>query len=166
MDPYDLNNPTYSLDSAFTFSDFLCDEPSEPASATTAPTNFSFSTDGQYQLNDASLFDTEYIDPAMLKGLDTTAMGNLTNDNTFPTMQYTQNEPSPYPPHWKSSAADFEQQQQIFQAEQGVTSLGVVVPNALDTSAQGDASFDWSRTQQGVHGPTGDLAFSQSEHFG
>jgi hypothetical protein len=165
MDPYDLNIPTYSLDSAFPFSDFLCDEPSEPASASTAPTTFSFSTDGQYQLNDPSLFDTEYIDPAMLKGLDTTSMGNLTNDNTFPAMQYTQNEPSPYHPEWKSSAPDFEQQQQIFQAEQGVILPGVV-PNALDTSAQGDASFDWPRTQQGVHGPTGNLAFSQSEHFG
>ncbi|CZR55627.1 uncharacterized protein PAC_05515 [Phialocephala subalpina] len=166
MDPYDLNVPTYLLDSVFPFGDFLCeDEPSESSSASTAPTTFSPSIGGQYQLNGASLFDTEYIDPALLKGPDTAAMGNLINDFTFPAMQYTQNESSPYHPERQSPATDFEQQQQMFLAQQGVSSSEVVFPNALDTSAQGDASFDWPGAQQEVHGPTGKLAFSQREHF-
>jgi hypothetical protein len=152
MDSYNLNVPTY-LDSEFPFGDFLCDEPSESSSASTAHTTFSSSISGQYQLNGASLFDTEYIDPALLQGPDTTAMGNFINGDTFPAMQYTQNESSPFHPEWQSPATSSEQQQ-IFQAQQGVSSAGVVFPNALDTSAQGD------------HGPTSNLSFSQREHFG
>jgi len=115
-------------------------------------------------LNGTLLFDTEYIDLAMLEGSDNSAMGNLINDYTFPAMQDTQDELSPYHPEWQSQATDFEQQQQQnFQAQQGV---GFGFPNAPDTSTQGDASFDWPGAQQGVHGPTGSLAFSQGEHFG
>jgi hypothetical protein len=166
MDSYDLNDPTFLLDSEFPFSDFLYDEPSESSSAPTAPTMFSSSIDGQYRLNGPSLFDTEYIDPAMLMGPDTTSMGNSLNDCTFPAMQDSQIELSPYHPEWQSPATDFEQQQQIFQGQQGVRSPGVVFPNALDTSAQSDASFDSPGVQQGVHGPIGNLAFSQKEPFG
>jgi hypothetical protein len=166
MDPYDLNDPTFLLDSEFPFSDFLYDEPSESSSAPTAPTMFSSSIDGQYHLNGPSLFDTEYIDPAMRMGPDTTSMGNSLNDYAFPAMQDSQIELSPYRPEWQSPAPDFEQQQ-IFQAQQGVSSPGVVFPNALDTSAQSDASSDSPGGQQGVHGPTSNLAsFSQREHFG
>ena len=165
MDPYDPNDPTFPLDSEFPFSDFLCDEPSESSSASAAPTTFSPSIGGQYHLNGASLFDTEYIDPAMLKGPDTTSMSNFLNDYTFPAMQDSRIELSPYHPEWQSPAPDFEQQQ-IFQAQQGVSSPGVVFPNALDTSAQCDASSDSPGAQQGVHGPIGNLPFSQREHFG
>jgi hypothetical protein len=165
MDPYDPNDPTFPLDSEFPFSDFLCDELFESSSASAVPTTFSPSIGGRYHLNGASLFDTEYIDPAMLSP-DTTSMSNSLNDYTFPAMQDTQNESSPYHPEWQSPATDFEEQQQIFQAQRGVSSPGVVFPNALDTSAQGDASSDSSGAQQGVHGPIGNLAFSQREHFG
>jgi hypothetical protein len=161
MDPCELNVPTDLLDSVFPFDDFLCDEPCESSSASTAPTTFSPSIGGQYQLNGASLFDTEYVDPAMLKGPDTTAMGNSINDYTFPAMQYTQNESSPYNSEWQSPAADFEQQQKLFQAQQDFSSAGVGFANAPDTSAQGDASFDWPEAQQGFHGATGNLASSQ-----
>jgi hypothetical protein len=166
MDPYDLSIPTFLLDSEFPFSDFPCDEPSESSSASAAPTTFSPSIGGQYHLNGASLFDTEYINPAMLRGPDTTSMSNSLNDYTFPAMQDSQMELSPYHPEWQSPATDFEEQQQIFQAEQGVSSPGVGFPNALDTSAECDASSDSPGAQQGVHGPIGNLAFSQREHFG
>jgi len=165
MDPYDLNVPPSLLDSVCPVGDFLYDEPSESPSASTAPTTFRPSIGGQYHLNGASLFDSEYIDPAMLEGSDNSAMGNLVNDYAFPAMQDTHDELSPYHPEWQSPATDFEQQQN-FQAQQGVSSPGVGFPNALDTSTQGDASFDWPGTQQGVHGSTGSLAFSQGEHFG
>jgi hypothetical protein len=164
MDSYDLNDPTYPLDSVFPFSDFLCDEPSESSSQFTAPTTFSPSIGGQYQLNGASLFDTEYIDPAMLQDTNTTVVGN--NDYIFPTMQYIRNESSPYQQECQSPAPDFDEQPQNFQAQQGVSSTGVVFPNALDMSAEADASFDWPRDEQGVHGPTGNLGFGQGEHFG
>ena len=164
MDSYDLNDPTYPLNSAFPFGDFLCDEPSESSTQFTAPNNFSPSIGGQYQLKGASLFDTEYIDPAILQDPNTTAMVN--NDCIFPTMQYIRNESSPYHQEWQSPAPDFDEQPQIFQAQQGVSSTGVVSPYALDMSAQADASFDWPGDEQGVRGPTGNLAFSQREHFG
>jgi len=167
MDPYDLDVPPNLLDSVCQVGDFLRDEPSESSSAFTAPTTFRPSIGGHYQLNGASLFDTEYIDPALLMAPDTTAMGNFINDYSFPAMQDTQKEPSPYHPEWQSPTTDFEQQQQqIFQAEQGVGSPEVGFPNALDTSTQGEASFDWPATQQAVHGPTSSLAFSQREPFG
>jgi hypothetical protein len=162
MDSYDLNDSNFDLE--FPFGEFLCDEPSESSSAPTAHTIFSTSIGGQYSLNGASLFDSEYIDPAMLMGPDTTSMDNSLNGYTFPASQDTQNEPSPFQPKWQSPATDFEELQNNFQD----IGSGAVSPNALDTSAQGDASFD-SLTRleahQAVHGPMGNLAFSQKEHF-
>lgn len=90
-------------------------------------------------------------------------------DSTPSTMQYTQNEPSPYYPEWQFPATDLEQQPGMFPAQQGVSSSGYDSPNALnasDTSATGDESFDWSEAEQEVHGPINDLALSQEEHFG
>jgi hypothetical protein len=94
---------------------------------------------GKYQLKGASLFDTEYIDPAMLKGPDTTAMGNFINNSTFRAMKYTQNEPSPHHPEWavssygREAAANFH-------------------PGAFFKTPRTrlDASFDWPGAQQGA----------------
>jgi hypothetical protein len=169
MDPYDLNVPTYLHDSVFPFADFPCDGATEdrPSSKSPAPTTLSPSIDGRYHLNGASLFDTECIDPALLETPNPTAMSDFINDYSFPAMQFTQNELSPYYPEWQSPATDFEQQQQNFQTQQGV------FPNALDASGH-DTSFDWPGAQQGglatldhiANQPTGSLAFSQREHLG
>jgi hypothetical protein len=123
-------------------------------------------------LNGTSLFDTEYIDPALLEAPNSTAMSDFINDYSFPAMQFTQNELSPYHPEWQSPATDFEQQQQIFQMQQGVPEG--VWENALDTSAHDNTSFDWPGARQGglatlhhiTNQPTGSLAFSQREHLG
>jgi hypothetical protein len=163
MDPYDLDPHDFVLP----FTDFQGDEASEdrPFSEFLKP-----NLDGRYQLNDAVLFDTEYINPAMLEARDPAAMNDFTIDHSLPAMQYTQNELSPYHVEWQSPTMEFEEQNKKFQTQrQGV--LEGAFPNALDTSAHRDMDVDWLRTLQGgletsdhiANQITGSLAFSQRE---
>ncbi|KAF4615585.1 hypothetical protein G7Y89_g15289 [Cudoniella acicularis] len=174
MDTHNLNDPTYLHDSVLPFADFQPDEASEDKLSRNppAPTTFSSSIDGRYQLNGASLSDTEYIDPALLERSNPSAMVDFIKDYSFPAMQYTQSELSPYHPDWQSPTTDFEQQQQNFQTPHGVPEGAF--PNAPDTPAQYDIGFDWLGTREGIQDslildhianqPTGSLAFSQREH--
>ncbi len=177
MDSHDLNAPPDIDYSVFPFADFQCYEASvdRPSSESAAPITFSSNTDGRYQMNNASLFDTEYIDPALLEAQNPVATDNSLNDNCSPAMQYTQNDLSPFHPEWHNPATDFDEQQQNLQSQQGVTDGAF--PNALDMSPHDRTSFDWPEAWQGgqgsiaildhiANGPTGSLAFSQREHFG
>lgn len=181
MDSHDLNVPLNIDDSALLFPDFQCDEATVDTSfgESMAPFTFSSNIDGRYQLNNsASLFDTEYIDPALLQAQNPVATNNFLNNCCSPAIQYTQNDLSPFHPAWHTLAADFEEQQQNFQSQQGVPDGAF--PNALDTSSYDGSSFDWPEGWQGGQGslatlghianePTVSLAFSQKEetvHFG
>lgn len=177
MDSHELSAPPYIDNSVFPFADFQFDEASmdRPSSESAAPNTFSSNIDGRYQLNNASLFDTEYIDPALLEAPNPVAMNNFLNDYCSPAMQYTENDPSPFHPEWHSPATDFEEQQQNFQSQQGVHEG--IFPNALDTLPPGGTSFDWPGASQGgqgspatpdhlANGPTGSLAFSRREYLG
>ena len=163
MDPCDLN------DLVFPFADFQGDETSDrPSSESLSP-----GIDGRYKSNGTSLFDTQYIDPALLEAPNPIAMGDFMIDHSPPAMQYTQNELSPYHPEWQSPSMGFEQQQNLFQSQQQDLPEGAF-PNALDTSALGDTNFDWFGARQGspenldhiANQPTGSLASSQRETCG
>ncbi|KFY11584.1 hypothetical protein V492_04375 [Pseudogymnoascus sp. VKM F-4246] len=178
MDSHNLNTP-FDL-SAFLVTDFQDDDPSmgtTSSSEFTAPFTASSNIDGRYQLNNASLFDPDYLDPAFLEAQNSVATNNFLNDYCSPAIQNTQNDLSPFHPEWHTPATDFEEQQQNFQGQQGVPDGAF--PNALGTSPTDGSGFDWSRAWQGAqgslgpldhiaNGPTSSLAFNQKEqtdHF-
>jgi len=173
MDSSNLQE-TYLLDSELSLADFPRSEASEerPSSRNPMSSTFYPSIGGQYRFNGPSLFDIEYINPAMLEAPSPNIMGGFSNNYPFLSMQNTQNELSPYHPDWQSPVTEFEQQQQIFQSQQGV--LEGAFPNAQDTSTHEDMSLDWSGAWQGgletlnhiANRPTDSSAFSHQEHFG
>ena len=146
MDPYDLDFSTNLHNSASP--DFQCGETSlnRPSCKSQAPTTFSSSIDGRYQLNRASQFDIEYIDPVMLESRNPTAMNDFIYDYPLPAIQNNQTELPTFHPE-RSTAMDFEQQQQNFQTQQGGPE--VTIPNALHTSANDYTSFDWPEGHRG-----------------
>jgi hypothetical protein len=82
----------------------------------------------------------------MLGASNPTALRDI--DYPFPAMHYTQNDlSSSYRQEWQSPTTEFEQQQQTFQTQQQDMPEGAF-PNAFDTSAHGDTSFDWPKTRQ------------------
>lgn len=111
MDSHDLNVPLDIDHSALLFADFQCDEASVDTSfgESTAPFTFSSNIDGRYQLNNASLFYTEYIDPALLEAQNPIATNNFLNHYCSPAIQSTQNDLSPFHPAWHTPATDFEE---------------------------------------------------------
>ena len=171
MDPYDLDFSTNLHNSASP--DFQCGETSlnRPSCKSQGPTTFSSSIDGRYQLNKASQFDIEYIDPVMLESRNPTVMSDFTYDYPLPAIQNAQNELSTFHPDWPT-AMNFEQQQQNFQTQQGGPE--VTNPNALDTSAQDHTSFDWPKGPRGglttldhiANEPIGSPDFRQEGQFG
>lgn len=180
MDSHNLKVPLDIDDSALLLADFQCDEATVGTSfdESIAPFTFSSNIDGRYQLNTASLFDTEYIDAALLEAQNPVSTNNFLNNYCSPAIQDTQNDLSPFHPAWHTPAANFEEQQQNFQSQQGVPDGAF--PNALNTSSHDGSSFDWPEAWQGGQGslttldhignePTTSLAFSQKkemEHFG
>jgi len=158
MDFHDLNAPPYVEQSVFPFADLQCDEASVdwPSSEFAAPIDFSSNVDGRYKMNNASFFDTEYIDPALLEAQNPAAMNDALNDYDSPTMQNTQNGLSAFHPEWHNLATDFEEQQHNFQSRQGVHDGAF--PNALDTSPHDGTSFDWPGAWQGEQGGLDSLA--------
>ena len=119
MDPYDLNFSTNLHNSVS--ADFQSDETSvnRPSCKSPAPITFSSSIDGQYQLNRTPQFNIEYIDPAMLESRNPTAMSSYVHDYPLPAIQNPQNEFSAFHLE-RSTAVDFEQQQQILQSQQEI----------------------------------------------
>ena len=146
MDPYDLDFSTNLHN--FVSPDFQCGETSlnRPSCKSQAPITSSSSIDGRYQLNSASQFDIEYIDPVMLESRNPIAMNDFIYDYPLPAIQNNQNELPTFHPE-QSTAIDLEQQQQIFQTQQGGPE--VTIPNALYTSANDYTSFDWPEGQRG-----------------
>ena len=180
MDFHDLNAPPCDEQSVFPFADLQYDEASvgRPSSEFAVPIDFSSNVNGRYKLNNASFFDTEYIDPALLEAQNPAVINNVPNDYYSPTMQYTQNGLSAFHPEWHTLATDFEEQQQNFQSQLGVHDGAF--PNALDMSLDDGTSFDWPGAWQGERGeqdsvasldhiankPTGSLDFSQGDYLG